>query len=205
MSALPQPSRKSITERHMSIYKPSLIEKALRIATVAHKDMVRKADGLPYILHPFAVAMRLQKEGFSDDVVAAGLVHDVLEDTDYPAEQLRKELGNKVYKMVLSVTNDDTLPWEEKKTKYIETVRRGSEGAKAVALADKLHNLESLFIIYDKEGPAVWKKFNKGVEAKLWFEESVLKMLKETWDHPMVGEYERQLKKLRKLVNNKSR
>jgi hypothetical protein len=92
---------------------------------------------------------------------------------------------------------------EEKKTKYIETVRKGSVGAKAVALADKLHNLESLFIIYEQEGPQVWKKFNRGMESKqLWFEESVLTMLKETWKHPMIKEYEEQLKKLRLLCKS---
>jgi len=69
-----------------------------------------------------------------------------LEDTDFGEEKLKQELGSEVLEIVKAVTNDDSLPWEEKKKKYVETVRSGSEGAKAVAGADKIHNLESLMI-----------------------------------------------------------
>jgi len=94
-------------------------------------------------------------------VLAAALCHDVLEDTDYPEARLREALGEDAYDMVKpSLT---TLPaLEEKKKKYIETVRLGSAGAKAICLADKIHNLESLFIAYSQSGPAVWKNFNRG-------------------------------------------
>lgn len=181
------------------MFRSSLIERALRIAVVAHHGDIRKVEGIPYILHPVAVALRLQKYGFSDEVVAAALVHDVLEDTEYPPEQLRKELGHKVFKMVVAVTNDSRLSWDEKKKKYIETVRRGPEGAKAVALADKIHNLESTLIAYEKLGEKMWEKFNSSKEKKFAFELGVLKMLKETWDHPMISEYERLLTKINKL------
>jgi (p)ppGpp synthase/HD superfamily hydrolase len=182
-----------------SMFKSSLLERALRIAVVAHHGDIRKVEGIPYILHPVAVALRLQKYGFSDEVVAAALVHDVLEDTDYPPQELRKELGLKVYTIVVAVTNDSRLSWDEKKKKYIETVRRGPEGAKAVALADKIHNLESTLIAYEKVGEKMWDKFNSSKDKKLQFELNVLSMLRETWDHPMILEYERLLAKVKKL------
>ncbi len=174
--------------------KPSLFEKALRIAVVAHKDMVRKGDGLPYILHPVAVAMKLEKYGFSQYIVAAGLVHDVLEDTDFPVAKFKKELGEKVYKIVLAVTHDDGLEWEQKKKAYIAKVEKGPVGAKAVAIADKIHNLESLCWAYSEQGPKIWKKFNRGREKKLWFESEMLSMVRRVWKHPLVNEYERKLK-----------
>jgi hypothetical protein len=59
--------------------------------------------------------------------------------------------------IVKAVTNDDSLSWEEKKKKYVETVRNDPEGAKAVAVADKTHNLESLLIAYAEQGPELWK------------------------------------------------
>jgi len=90
------------------------------------------------------------------------------------------------------------LSWKEKK-KYIETVRAGSDGAKAVALADKIHNLESLFIAYTEQGSIIWKRFNRGKDKKIWFEEEVLKMLKKTWEHPLIADYEKLLNKERKL------
>lgn len=177
----------------------NLIEKAIRISVLAHRDQARKGDGLPYIIHPFAVALKLAKHNFSDAVIAAALTHDVLEDTDYPEEKLKEELNEEVLEIVRAVTNDDSLPWEEKKKKYIETVRKGPEGAKAVALADKIHNLESLLAAYAEQGPEIWKRFNRGREQKLWFENEVLKMLKETWQHPLIEEYEGLLEKEREL------
>jgi (p)ppGpp synthase/HD superfamily hydrolase len=171
----------------------NIIEKAVRASVAAHKDQTRKGDDLPYIIHPFMVALKLAKYNFSDSVIAAALTHDVLEDTEYPEDKLKNELGEEVLEIVKAVTNDDSLPWEEKKEKYIKTVRAGSEGAKAVAVADKIHNLESLLLAYSEQGPELWKKFNRGKEQKLWFENEVLKMLKETWQHPLIEEYEKLL------------
>lgn len=169
--------------------EPSLLEKAARIAAVAHKDQLRKEGPYPYIEHPMLIALMLTKHGFSDAVVAAALVHDVLEDTEYPEADMRAQLGEEVMAIVNAVTNDDSLSWEEKKKKYIETVRAGNEGAKAVATADKIANARSLLTAYVTQGPEVWSHFNAGREKKLWFENAMLAMLQETWKHPLVDEY----------------
>lgn len=177
----------------------NIIEKAVRVSVAAHKDQTRKGDSLPYIIHPFMVALKLAKYNFSDVVIAAALAHDILEDTEFPEDKLKDELGEEVLKIIRAVTNDESLPWEEKKKKYVETVRDGSEGAKAVAVADKIHNLESLLIAHEEQGPDLWKKFNRGKEQKLWFENEVLKMLKETWQHPLIDEYEKLLEQEKNL------
>lgn len=169
--------------------EPTLLEKAARIAAVAHKDQVRKEGPYPYIEHPMLVALTLTKHGFSDTIVAAALVHDVLEDTDYPEADMRAALGEEVMAIVDSITNDESFSWEEKKRKYIETVRAGSEGAKALATADKIANARSLLSAYVTQGPNVWQHFNAGREKKLWFENAMLAMLQETWKHPLVDEY----------------
>lgn len=179
---------------------PSLIERAARIAAIAHKDQIRKEGGIPYIVHPFMVARILIIHGFSDSIIAAGLVHDVPEDTAVTAEMLRSELGDDVADIVIAVTNDDTLSWEQKKLAYIESVRNSSEGAKAVATADKIHNAESLLAAHALHGEALWDHFNTGRDKKIWFEEEMLKMLKETWEHPLVDEYETLVKKIQNLV-----
>jgi len=177
----------------------NIIEKAVRVSVAAHKDQTRKGDDLPYIIHPFMVAIKLAKYNFPDTVIAAALTHDVLEDTEFPEDKLMDELGDEVLEIIKAVTNDDSLPWEEKKSKYVETVRNGSDGAKAVAVADKIHNLESLLIAYEAQGSELWKKFNRGKEQKLWFEIEVLKMLKETWQHPLIEEYEKLLEQEKEL------
>lgn len=167
-----------------------ILEKATRIANEAHTNQKRKWDNVPFITHPFMVAIRLAKYGFSDTILASALTHDVLEDTNYPVNSFREELGEEVYELVKAVSNDPSLPWEEKKLKYIETVRNGPEWAKAIAVADKIHNLETLFMAYNDHWKGIWKLFNKWKNRKIWFEEKVLKMLQETWKHPMVDEYE---------------
>ena len=179
---------------------PSILETATRIAVRAHATQKRKEGDLPYVSHPFMVALKLEKYDFPDTIIAAALVHDVLEDTDYGEENLHNELGDEVFAIVKAVTNDDSLSWEEKKTKYIESVRNGSDGAKAVATADKVHNMESLLIAYGEQGPKIWEHFNKGKEKKIWFEEEMLKMLRETWQHPLVDEYDELLHELKILI-----
>jgi (p)ppGpp synthase/HD superfamily hydrolase len=179
--------------------KISVVERAAKIALLAHNGQTRKGDGSPYIIHPLMVAMKLNQYGFDDKIVAAALVHDVLEDTDFSEKDLRLELGDEIVEIVKAVTNDDSLSWEEKKKKYIETVRNGGVEAKAVALADKIHNLESLLAAYEEQGSKLWEKFNRGKEQKIWFETEVLKMLQETWDHPMIKEYEELIEKEKEL------
>jgi len=57
--------------------KISLVEKAVRVSVAAHGGQTRKGDNLPYIIHPFMVALKLAKYNFSDAVIAAALTHDV--------------------------------------------------------------------------------------------------------------------------------
>lgn len=178
----------------------SIIENAVLLALKGHAGQTRKDDKeTPYVVHPYMVALLLREHGFSDAVIAAALCHDVLEDTPIPADELRAAIGEEAFSIVEAVTNDDALSWKEKKLKYIETVRNGPEGAKAVALADKIHNGESLLEAHAELGSALWTRFNTGREEKLWFEEAMLSMLKETWSHPLIERYEALIEKMRAL------
>ena len=177
----------------------SLTERATRLAVQAHDGQVRKEGGVSYITHPFAVTLILARNDFPEAVLAAGLTHDVLEDTEVTEAELREELGDEVTDMVLAVTNDDSLSWKEKKLKYIESVRNASEGAKAVSTADKIHNAQSLIANHAEKGTDIWRNFNTGRDEKLWFEDAMLAMLQETWQHPLVEEYAVLVKKMNAL------
>ncbi|VAW32802.1 Guanosine-3',5'-bis(diphosphate) 3'-pyrophosphohydrolase / GTP pyrophosphokinase, (p)ppGpp synthetase II, partial [hydrothermal vent metagenome] len=122
----------------------AIVEKAMVLALRAHEGQTRKESLAPYIVHPVRVAILLARYGLSDTVVAAGLVHDVVEDTDVSLDGVRSELGDEVADMVASVTHDNTLSWIERSKAYIETVRIASEEAKAISVADKIANAESL-------------------------------------------------------------
>jgi (p)ppGpp synthase/HD superfamily hydrolase len=167
----------------------TLIEKADQLAARAHEGQMRKDGNVPYIMHPRAVAAILKAYGFSDTVVAAALVHDTVEDTSVTIDDVRRELGDDVARLVEPVTHDDTLSWEEKKQKYIDTVRAASVEVKAISTADKIHNAQSFISGYEAQGKEMWSHFNRPREKKLWFEEAMLKMLQETWHHPLVDEY----------------
>lgn len=176
-----------------------LIQKATEIMLVAHGNQTRKTDGSPYINHPQAVAAILQKYSFSDTVIAAGLCHDVLEDTNYPPAQLKKELGNEVFEIVESLSEDKSLTWETRKEKYIEQIKNSSVEAKAVSICDKIHNLESLINTHAKMGTNIWTKFNRGKEKKMWFETAMLKMFQDNWSHPLIAKYANLLQEAKKL------
>ncbi len=166
-----------------------LIEKATALAVRVHADQKRKESDRPYIVHPVAVALILARHGFSETVIAAAVVHDVVEDTPITASELRAELGDAVAELVASITHDDALSWEDKKKAYIEAVRVGSEDVKAIAVADKIANAQSLLAGYEAQGVRMWEHFNSGRDKKLWFENAMLAMLQETWQHPLVEEY----------------
>lgn len=178
----------------------TIIEKAMQVAAAAHKEQVRKSDGTPYIAHPFMVMMKLERHGFGEEVLAAALLHDTLEDTSVTEEMLRKEFGNEVADIVVAVTENKELKWHDRKKGYIESVRNGGDKVKAVSIADKIHNLESLLEGYEKQGPALWRKFNKEKEDKLWFENEVLNALKEGWEHPLIDEYEILVKRMQSIA-----
>ena len=177
----------------------SLIERAVRLAVSAHAGQKRKEADIPYIVHPVMVALLLTRHGFSETIIAAALTHDVLEDSTLSPTVFIEHLGMDVFEIVNALTDDHDLPWEEKKLKYIEHVRMGAEGVKAVAVADKIHNAQSLILAHKKQGASVWQYFNRGREKKIWFEEALLKALKETWSHPLVEEYETLLGHMRLL------
>ena len=176
----------------------ALINKAAAIAAFSHRTQERKQGG-PYIAHPAAVGIILARHGFSDEVVAAGLTHDVLEDTDFPMDQFRAELGDQVFAIVQAVTYDPLLSREEKRTKYVQTVRTANEEVKAVSIADKIANATDLLLTAEKEGRKVWGYFNHGRDKKLEQEEVLLAMFKETWQHPLVMEYENLVIRIRAL------
>lgn len=180
-----------------------IVARAEFLARKYHASAVRRGDDSPYIKHPEGVAGMLKAEKFSDTVVAAGWCHDLLEDTNCSEQEIVEACGQEVLEIVQAVTNDDSLPWEEKKIKYIASVKAGPEAAKAVCLMDKIYNLRDLLKAYKKQGPALWQKFNRGKKDKYWFESSVLQMLIETWDHSKLVDYELLVEKMSKLDEKK--
>jgi guanosine-3',5'-bis(diphosphate) 3'-pyrophosphohydrolase len=129
--------------------------RALAFAAHKHRDQRRKdAEASPYINHPIALAEVLAGEGGVADVevLAAALLHDTIEDTATTADELRAEFGARLAGIVAEVTDDKSLPKEERKRLQIEHASAISHGAKLVKLADKICNLRD---VADRP-PAQW-------------------------------------------------
>lgn len=185
--------------RTPNVVQRSLTEKAALMAFTAHAGQLRKDGETPYIVHPYMVALKLAPYGFDERVLAAALVHDVLEDTSVTALQLEELLGKEVLQIVQVLTEDKVLPWEVRKERYIEAIRTASIEVKAISTADKIHNLESLFAAHASQGPGIWNVFSRGREQKMWFERSLLTALQKTWTHPLVDEYAKLVEKMNGL------
>ena len=83
-----------------------MIREAADFATEAHKGMVRKGGGIPYIYHPMEVALLSSQMTEDEEVIAAAYLHDVLEDTSVTAEELKARFGDRVLALVLAETED---------------------------------------------------------------------------------------------------
>lgn len=177
----------------------TLTEKALRLAVVAHRDQVRKSDGSPYVAHPIMAAMMLQEHGFDEVVIAAALTHDVIEDSWMTRKDLAQELGEEVARIVVGVSEDTELEWEDRKALYAKGVAAADEAIKAVSIADKIHNAESVISDYELKGKEVWKPFNRGKDKKIWFEELLFTEVRKTWEHPLLDRYGELIEEMKKL------
>ncbi|MFW2514341.1 RelA/SpoT family protein [Demequina sp. SO4-13] len=123
--------------------KTGMIERAYRIADEAHQGQQRKS-GEPYIIHPIAVAQIIADMGLPETVIAAALLHDVVEDTTHPLDRIRDEFGDEVASFVDGVTKLDKVSYGD--ASQAETVRKMVVAmAKDIRvlllkLADRLHN-----------------------------------------------------------------
>ncbi len=152
-----------------------MVEKAIRVSAAAHHGQFRKGSQLPYLLHPAAVALILVRAGFvDDDVIAAAILHDTLEDTDVTIDSLRAEFSPEVCEIVEGasehkVDRDGRVrPWLDRKREHIERIRTAPLQVRAVVLADKLHNLQSI-VVDLKELEPVWERFNASKADVLWY------------------------------------
>jgi len=160
-----------------------LTEKAKRYAEIAHKGQVRKLNSEQFMIHPNNVANKLKSAGFNEIVVAAGFLHDVIEDTSVTIDELRNVFGEKVLQLVLGNTEDMQLSWKERKLQTIERAKVGTLELKALIAADKLDNIMSILSNYKVMGEKVWQAFSRGKEDQYWYysevEKSLFKNIKE--------------------------
>jgi guanosine-3',5'-bis(diphosphate) 3'-pyrophosphohydrolase len=121
--------------------------KAVKFSADKHRAQRRKgADEIPYVNHPIEVAEVLWRVGGvrSVAVLVAALLHDTLEDTDATSDELEREFGPEVRALVEEVTDDKSLPKDERKQLQVAHASHKSDGAKLVKLGDKICNVRDV-------------------------------------------------------------
>ena len=173
------------------------IEYAIYYATKAHKGQTRKVEDVDMIFHPFTVGMILQRCGCDEDVVSAGILHDVVEDTPHTFEDIEKEFGRKVRDYVYDSSEPDkTLPWKERKIHTIEHIKNAPLGSKLIVACDKISNLEDALSNIEKYGED--KVINRNPEEQKWYYTSVYNSCIEGVDenHPIFKRYKSVLERI---------
>lgn len=155
------------------------VERALRWAAILHTGQTRKASEIPYFAHLAAVAMIVEHAGFDEDAVIAALLHDAVEDTDATLRDVEDRFGPVVAATVAACSEikhdaeGRQRPWIDRKRDHLSTMAGLDITARAVILADKLHNVVSIELDLN-EGRPVWRAFNAGRDQVLWYYRAVI-------------------------------
>ncbi len=147
-----------------------MIDRAIELAARAHQGQVRKGTDNPYISHPYGVGMLLAGAGCDEEVVAAGILHDTVEDTSVTLEQLREQFGERVASIVEGCSEPHKgQGWEERKEHTLAYLPTAPREIRLVSLADKLHNARSVLADVRTGGEGVWSRFKRGRAQQEWY------------------------------------
>ena len=144
----------------------SFLDKALRFAITAHSGVERRGKGLPYIVHPMEAVAIVASITPDQELLAAAALHDVIEDTEYTEEDIRKEFGDRVAKLVASESDlvvegkSESESWVERKQFAIDRLAKLDRDGKIVSLGDKLSNARAMLQDYENLGEELWNKFH---------------------------------------------
>lgn len=158
------------------------LARALRRAAVAHRGQARRGSGVPYVEHVVAVAWILARLGCDEDIVVAGLLHDVVEDTDITLTEVEADFGAAVARIVDECSEvkldaqGTKRSWADRKRDHLAALASASRDARAVVLADKLHNLLSIEIDLG-DGRPIWSLFHADRAAVLAYYRDTLDQL----------------------------
>lgn len=121
------------------------LSEARKFAKMKHRGLKRKDGITPSLRHLSQVVKRLERMGVNDsDILSAGWLHDVIEDTDITYDEIQKRFGRNVAEMVVAVSKDNRLPKKKRDAQYVRQLKNCSFGAKLIKLGDIVANLADL-------------------------------------------------------------
>lgn len=148
----------------------ALFDKAAVFATKAHADTERRGKGFPYIIHCFEAAEIVATLTTDQEILAAAVLHDTVEDTDVTIDQIRVEFGDRVARLVDNESEkrsatpeteeEQVKSWRGRKVEAISRIAESSFDSKMVALGDKLSNMRAIARDYRVLGDKLWDRFH---------------------------------------------
>lgn len=181
----------------------SLMDRAIIFATRAHSGTYRKGTDIPYIVHPIEAAAIVATITDDPDMIAAAVLHDVVEDTDATVDEIRLFFNDRIANLVEAESENkrkDLPPqetWMVRKMETLEFLRnKADRDAKILALADKLSNMRAIHRDQNTVGDRLWDRFNeKRKEKHGWMYRQVADALSELQDTFAWQEYDELVRK----------
>jgi (p)ppGpp synthase/HD superfamily hydrolase len=171
------------------------IEQALRAASILHKNQVRKGSTpLPYVTHPFAVAMIASDYTDKEDIIVAALLHDTLEDTDYTEAELEEDFGGTVLDLVRAVTEPgeeetEVRSWFSSRRQTLVRLKNGPKDALIIAAADKIHNMRCAVDEYYEKHTEFLADFGGSLDERLITYQEFSNFLNRSLDNSILSEF----------------
>lgn len=142
------------------------LDRAIHFAVNAHTNTERRGKGFPYIVHPMEAMVIVATMTPDQELLAAAVLHDVVEDTEVSLDEIRQEFGDRVAAIVEAESDRsiDSRPesksWHVRKQAAIDRLAATSHEAKIVAMGDKLSNMRAIARDYKELGDKLWDRFH---------------------------------------------
>ena len=149
----------------------SLLDRAILFAVQAHKGQERRGHGFPYVVHPLEAVSIVASISSDQELLAAAALHDVVEDCDVSHEDIEREFGPRVAKLVFDeseapMEGSAEETWKARKQAAIDRLAAASYDSKVVAMGDKLSNMRAIARDYFDKGDEFWKTFHNSNPAE---------------------------------------
>lgn len=181
-----------------------LLDEAITFAVETFAGKQRKGRAMPAILHSLEACTIAATMSEDQEILAAAVLHDIIEDTDVMPAHLESRFGKRVVELVVSETEEKRRDkpaistWKARKTESINLLRKTNDmGIKIIFLSDKLSNMRSFNNDLKLLGPKLWNHFNqKDPEEHHWYYRSIADATKELEKYSAWQEYDELIKEV---------
>ena len=166
----------------------TLVTSAVIFAAHAHDGATRKGSGMPYIVHPMEVAAIAASLTDDEALIAAAVLHDVMEDCGVSYDVLCEQFGARIAALVQAESHtqydDPEASWLARKRETVEKLARGGREAKLLALSDKLSNMRAIRRDFIQSGENLFAKFHeKSKRLHAWYYRSCAALISQEFSH----------------------